>query len=607
MNFTRDSLAEVLGEPLDADLWENQEMESITDEIGDGNSDIQFLRSADLHDLIRHSEFLVAYEDNNLPLETIARSLLKTGLAYQLIRAGYINRNFTLYTSTFHGTRVSPTATNYIIHHVERDLMDIYFKLTPEDVDAIVRERGKESLKDSALYNIDILDHLLVKDSELADIMIHSLLDFSENAEKFMQAYLSSGEQRPHFIERLTNVFTRIFPYIVNLTALDDASRLQFVNIALTHLPKLKQRTDSISSVYLLTHYAKLTALTSDAISTSQAERVGTLFKEAHIIVPRLQPLGRQVRRAFQSQSIYEITYENLLTAIDSAKSVALDIINTASKTVFSYVLTNLGTYLKAIEGKSLTIDVPDSFITIIEEVLAQDASHLNDVIKHAHTDCHVRDLAQVSEAAWQPLAELCRFPATFNNVIRYIAVFGAVDAHLSQVLSTGGKIVETEPAEDEPKTSLATAILAAKEYLSPASLRVELVNSLNLSHCLDISDVNAEVGDLFALLLRHNLIKDDSESYEHLAGTDWPTRQAFIIESAEFEEYMTPELVCSDLVEILASDVINASIKSKIVDEATSYVALADFAGINQLAKYATHHGYVCDLSVVQKMAEEG
>lgn len=607
MDFTRDNLADALGDPLDAELWSEAERESLKNNVQVKISDIQFLRSADLNDLIKRPEFLVTYENNDQPLELIARSLLKSGMAYQLVRAGYINRNFTLYTSTFHGTRVSPTATNFIIHHVERDLMDVYFKLSTKDVDAIVRERGKEALKESALYNIDILDRLLVKDINLADIMVHSLLDFRENAEKFIQAYLSSGRQRPRFIERLTNRFPEIIPYVVNQTALDDVSRLEFVDIALTHLPKLKQRTDSVSSVYLLTHYAELTALTSDAISMSQAERIGTLFKEAHIIVPRLQPLGRQVCQAFQSQSIYEITYENLLTAIDSAKSVALDKINTASKTVFSYVLTNLGTYLKAIEGKSFTIDVPDSFITIIEEVLAQDASHLNDVIRHAHTDCHVRDLTQVSEAAWQPLAELCRFPATFNNVSRYIAVFGAVDAHLSQVLSTCGTIVEAEPAEDEQKTSLATAILAAREYLSPASLRVELVNSLNLGHYLDISDVNAEVGDLFALLLRHDLIEDDSKSYEHLAGTDWPTRQAFIIESAHFEEYMTPELVSPDLVEILASDVINASIKSKIVDEATSYVALAAFAGINQLAKYATHHGYACDLSVVQKMAEEG
>lgn len=607
MDFTRDILADVLGDPLDAELWSEAERESLKNTVQVKSSDIQFLRSADLNDLIKRPEFLVTYENNDQPLELIARSLLKSGMAYQLVRAGYINRNFTLYTSTFHGTRVSPTATNFIIHHVERDLMDVYFKLSTKDVDAIVRERGKEALKESALYNIDILDRLLVKDINLADIMVHSLLDFRENAEKFIQAYLSSGRQRPRFIERLTNRFPEIIPYIVNQTALDDVSRLEFVDIALTHLPKLKQRTDSVSSVFLLTHYTELTALTSDAISMSQAERIGTLFKEAHIIVPHLQPLGRQVCQAFQSQSIYEITYENLLTAIDSAKSVALDKIKTASKTVFSYVLTNLGTYLKAIKGKSLTIDVPDSFITIIEEVLAQDASHLNDVIRHAHTDCHVRDLTQVSEAAWQPLADLCRFPATFNNVSSYIAVFRAVDAHLSQVLSACGTIVEAEPAEEEQKTSLATAILAARENLSPASLRVELVNSLNLDDYLDISNVFAEVGDLFAILLRHNLIKDDSESYEHLAGTDWPTRQAFISESADFEKYMTPELVCTDLAEILASDVINASIKSKIIDEATFYVGLADFAGLNQLAKYATHHGYACDLSVVQKMAEEG
>ncbi len=607
MTFTRDSLADALGDPLDAELWGEAERAFLMDEAEAKNSGIQFLRSADLNEIINHPEFLVMYGDTLQSLETIARGMLKSGLAYQLVRAGYINRNFTLYTSTFHGTRVSPAATNFIIHHVERDLMDFYFKLTSEDVNAVVRERGKEALKESALYNVDILDHLLVTDNCAADILIHSLLDFRDSAEKFIQAYLSAGTQCPRFIERLTIVYSKIIPFLVNHRALDDVSRLQFVNIALTNLPHLKQRIDKVSSVYLQTHYTEFTALTSNDTTPLQADRIGTLFKDAQITVSLLQPLGEQVLQSFLSRNLYEITHENLLTAINSRNSVALDIIKTESDTVYGYILANLGSYLKSICDKSSTIEASESFITVINDVLEHDVSHLDEVIEHAHKDCHVADLTQVPEAAWLPLAEHCRFPATFANVSRYVAVFGAVDIQLAKVLSLSGIIIETGTAEDEQKISLAKAILAAKEYLQSASLRVELVKSLNIGDYLDISDVAAEVGCLFVLLLRLKLIEDDSQSYQHIVETDWPTREAFICESSEFTEYMTPDLVCPDLAEILTSNIINTSVKTKIVEQATLYVKSANFSGINELAKFATINGHVCELEVVLKMAEEG
>ncbi|CAI1909263.1 Predicted P-loop ATPase [Serratia liquefaciens] len=607
MNFTRDNLASALGETLDAKLWDEAERESITDKIEEKNINIKFLRRADLGDLVKRPDFLVTYKETHQSLETIAKWLLKPGLAYQLVRAGYINRNFTLYTSTFHSDRVSPAATNFIIHHVERDLMDAYFELAPEDVDAVVRERGKEALKESALYNIAILDHLLATDTDLADIMIHSLLDFRENSERFIQAYLAAGEQRPRFIERFTIVYSRIIVYLVSQTTLDDVSRLQFVNIALTYLPSLKQRTDSAVSVYLLAHYTEFTALMSEATKQSQAERIGILFADSHITVPRLQPLGRQTRLSFVSRNLYEVTYENLVLAINNAKTVALDVIHTSNKTVYDYVLEHLSTYLEAIDGVSMTIDATEYFIAVIEDVLGQDSSLLNDVIERAASNCEVADLTEVSKDSWQALAEHRRFPATFSNVSRYVEAFGVVDAQLAKVLAVSGKIIEVDTAEDESKTKLAIAILVAKEQLTSATLRVELVTSLDLGHYLDTRNVMAEVGVLFALLLKHNIIADDADSYEHLSATDWPTRRAFIYESKTFAEYMTPELVHPDLAELLTSDVIDLSIKNLIVEQAAVYVEIANSEGINELARFATLDGQTCQPAVVQKMAQRG
>lgn len=607
MNFTRDNLAAALGYTLDPELWDEADRAMLTDEIEEKNNSINFLRRADLSDLVKHPAFFVTYEEINQPLERIAQELLKPGLAYQLVRAGYINRNFTLYTSTFHGDRVSSAATNFIIHHVERDLMDVYFELTSEDVEAVVRERGKKALKEPALYNINILDHLLATDTNLADIMIHSLLDLRENSERFLQAYLTAGEQRPRFIERFTVVYSRIISYLVGQTVLDDASRLHFVDIALAHLPSIKQRADSATSVYLLAHYTEFTALTSETTTQPQAERIGILFDDSHIAVPCLQSLGRQVSLTFVSRSLYEITYENLVYAINSTKTVALDAILSTNKTIYSYVLGHLSTYLKSIDGASFTIDANEHFITVIEDVLGHDSSRINEVLERAASDCKVTDLTEVSEPAWQALAEHCRFPATFRNVSCYVVAFGSVDAHLAKVLAVSGKITEVDTAEEESKTTLAIAILVATEQLSSAMLRVKLVESLGLSHYINADDVMAEAGDLCALMLKYDIIEDNADSYGHISATDWPTRKAFICESKKFAEYMTPELVQSDLVELLTSEVIDSSIKNLLVEQAEIYVEVASTQGINELAQYATQHGQTCQPGIVQKMAHGG
>lgn len=607
LSFSRDNLAVALGDPLDTDSWNQIDHGALTEQFHERAHDIKFLRSADLGDLVKRPEFLIQHGDIKQSLEMMAKTHLRPGLAYQLLRAGYINSNFTLYTSTFHGDRVSPAATNFIIHHVERDLMDEHFELAPEDVDAVVRERGKNVLREPALYNIAILDRLLATDIDAADIMIRSLVSLEDSQTRFLQAYLAAGEQRPRFIEQFTVAYSKVLSYLVSSSVLDDASRLQFVDIALANLSSLKQRADSVVSEYLSAHYAELTVLTSETTTPVQAEHIGMIFADAYITVPRLELLGGQVRPSFVLRNLYEITYENLIIAIGNTETVALDVIRTSHKIVYNYVLNNLRTYLDAINGLSTTIEANNHFLTVIEDVLKQEVAHLGDVIECAALECEVIDLAEVSEGAWSALAGYQRFPPTFGNISRYIAAFGAVDAELAKVLVASGEITDVDATEDESKTTLAVAILAAKDKLPSARLRVELVVSLSLNDYLSIDDIAAEEGDLFALLLKHNIIADDAESYEHLKATDWPTRRAFICESREFVKYMTPELVQLDLAILLTSDVIDSAIKNLIVEQAAVYVEVASSRGLNELARFATLHGCMFPPDVVQKMAQGG
>jgi hypothetical protein len=605
--FTRDSLTAALGDPLDAESWDEADREALDEQVDKKADDIKFLRGADLGGLVRRPEFLVKYEEAEQSLEAVAQAILKPGLAYQLVRAGYINRSFTLYTSTFHGDRVGSAATNFIIHHVERDLMDEHFELAPNDVDAVVRELGKNALEEPALYNIAILDRLLTNDDEAADIMVRSLVGFGESQTRFMQAYLAAGEQRLRFIGRFTAFSPRVLVYLVSQADLDDTSRLELVNFALNSDSTQKQKVDAAVSEYLSDHYAELTALTYDATEHARAERIGALFKNANITVPRLEPLARQVRSSFVSRNLYVVTYENIAIAIGNTATVALDVIRESDEMVYDYVFAHLSTYLDAIDGQSATVDSSRNFIAVIEDVLEQAAPHLDKVVERSAPDCRVANLEEVSEGAWPTLAEHRRFPATFNNVSRYVIHFESVDEPLAKILTAAGVITETNAADEDSKTKLAIAILAAKTQLPSAALRSELVESLDLEIYLDIDDVETEFGNLFALLLKHEIIEDTAATYEHLAETDWPTRKAFICASKKFSDYMTPELLRPDLAALLTSDEINSEIKSVIVAQAAAYAEVADSMGLTELAQFATRNEHELAADVVQKMAQTG
>ena len=606
LSFSRDSLAAALGDPLDADSWNEADREALTEQIDEKMEDITFLRSADLGDLIKRPELFVQYKESKQSYEAIAKIILTPGLAYQIVRAGYINRNFTLYTSTFHGDRVGSAATNFIIHHVERDLMDQYFELTPEDVDAVVRERGKSALKEPALYNIAILDRLLSTDIDAADIMIRALVGLGERQANFLQAYLTAGNECLLLIERFTVASKQVLTYLVSQAALDDASRLALVNVALAHLTPSKQRIDSAVSSYLSVHYAEFTALTSDATVPAQAERISVLFGDAGITVPRLEPLGQQTRKSFVSRNLYDVTYQNLAIAIDNTATLALDVIRASSQTVYGYVLSHLTRYLDAVDGTSATIDANENFLAVIEDVLLIEAPRLSDVIERAASGCEVIDLTDVSEGAWPALAEHRRFPATFSNVSNYVVARGEVDEHLAKILMSTTKIADANTAEEKSKAALAVAILATADHLPSAALRAELVDSLGLEDYLSVDKITAEAGDLLAQLVKYNLIADDAVSYGHLANTDWPTRKAFIRESRKFSSYMTPALVGEDLAALLESGEIVSAVKNVVIEQAANYAEVADSRGLNELARFATKSGSELSPDVVQKMAQQ-
>jgi hypothetical protein len=161
--------------------------------------------------------------------------------------------------------------------------------------------------------------------------------------------------------------------------------------------------------------------------------------------------------------------------------------------------------------------------------------------------------------------------------------------------------------AEEEAKEVLAKTLLNASSMLPSPDLRSRLVESLALKEYLDVEEIPVEKGELFAYLRRRDVIADDVATYERVAATDWPTREALIHVSPQFQTYVTRNHVGGDLAPLFLSAKVGRTVKLEILARADEFVEGAGRAGLIQLADFALQEKDTVSEDVVLTMARDG
>lgn len=607
LKFHRSTLKVELGDQLSTETWSELDRKVISTSVDQKIKAIKLLRGADMSDLIDYPEFEVTHEKAPRPFRDIAGLVLQSDLAYQLVKSNYINRSFALYTSTFQSKRVSATARNFIIHSYEKNLMDEYFYLKPADAEAVVLECGKDGLREPSLYNVSLLDHLLQTRKGEADIMIRSLGYFDRDQKRFMEAYLVGGSEKLRFVERMTVLSPKALVHLVGFLEHLESEKFDLLSVALTSLENhFEYETDDSISTILKTNYVEISALTSVSTNDAVAERIARLFQNAEIKVPSLKPLSKTVQKAFIALDIYDINAENLILVLEDDIGMALDRIKEKYSNTYNYVLSNLPAYLLAIDGLSPSVEACENFIWVVEDVLAKEPDSVGGVIDRASGSCVIRDINEISEKTWAILAQNNRFLSTFQNIDTYINSIGSLDKGLAKILTSSGSISEHRDSEDEAKERLARTILCARESMPSASLRVNLVDSLALKRRLDAELIPTEKGELFPLLLKHDLIEDNAETYTHLLQTDWTTRERYIQESRQFMEYMTAGFIVRDLENLILSKKIRQTIKLRVIERATEFVLDCNTKELTQFARFSTKNQRELPIDVVKVLASK-
>lgn len=608
LKFIRSDFVDTLSENLNPIKWDELDRVKFNETSTENLDNLKFLRRCDMGDLIKRTDFLVHQDGSNSSFDSIVRKQLTEGLAFHLVRSGYINRNFTLYTSTFHGDRVSSAATNFIIHHIERDTMDEHFKLEGDDIEAILRECGEDIISEAACYNIDILNYLLVSNVSRAETVIRSMIRNGIEQKRFSQAYLNSEDVPSKFFEIFTKLTPNSFICLIKDIEIDELKRRHFIDCCMSNLSSsVEYSVDPQISEYLKNNLAGLSCLRSNSINEPSAGLVGKIFKMAAVKVNELQPLSDFIKNVFITHNLYLINRGNLEVVFGVGQSLSLSVALQINRGLYNYCINNLAEYLTAIHEASATADSEASFGNIIEDVLVSAPERINDFIKLSSNACVVRDLNDVSDEAWPHLAQYGRFGPTFNNVSSYIQSSGSIDAYLANLLISAEEISDHQEADESKKQELAIAILSESQHISSTFIRTQLADSLELRDYIDASHIPAEEGELFSLLLRLNIIEDNIESYTHLSEMSWKTRELVTECSTRFIEYMSPDLVAGNLNALLLSDKVDQEIKLKIANNADEYIHRLTRNDIYFLGNFVIQHRLPVSFEVIQAFASNG
>ncbi|WP_139146601.1 hypothetical protein [Arthrobacter sp. SW1] len=609
--FTYMDVVEELGADFVPERWEKHERAKANSRLAAIRKTRAMLLRADMADLMERPETL-AVDRQALTFAELASRNLGSPLARDLVASGYIDQNFSLYAAQFLGVYISLQAMNFLLHNVQPNRMDINFSFSSsKEIEAVLDEAGESFLHDRSIYNLAIMDYLLSREDPRCEDAVRKLSAPGTDEQMFLNAYLARGNQREALYRRMARYSAGIFDTIVNGDSIPDDMRAPLFSAAMSgYRPEIGYTMDESIAVFVKGNYEALNVLTVTQDEPERAAAAIAVLTLLQVQLGSLAPLNTQIQRAAVAGSLYDLTVENLITALGGQEDLSLDAIKDKDPNVYYYALVQAERYVPLVTNEpaiSPTVRSQSRFIEILRDVAESNGPAVPLVARHASPDCVVKNIAEVDIALWPALAWEKRFPPTFANLDAYVEGNGGIiDEALAVVLQAAGSVQDHEGVEEEMKANLAILILNAAAVLPDPALRVRLADSLALKNYVNVTRIAVEPGRFLGLMIGERIIDDTESSFEPAIGLDWPTREFAIGRSGAFLEYMTPRHVpAEDLGLLLTSKTVPAEVKGAVVMRLAEFGPGASRSALSEAASYATMTGIALDEAAFRVLAE--
>ncbi|MFE9874370.1 hypothetical protein ACFYON_27405 [Micromonospora sp. NPDC005686] len=525
----------------------------------------EFVTKATMAQLMARPDLVMPKDDANRNLDAIVAGLVSS-LAHDLLAAGYIDENFTLYCSDYHGIAISVSAMNFILHCVQPDRADPRFRFDePASIDTVETEMGARFLDGNSVFNIEVFDHYLPTHPERLDTALDKLVMRVRTDPSFIDAYLTDGAFGDVLVSQLAPRWKGVFVHLVENTPIDLAAAIALVDAAVQSAD-LDVDYDSSGRVteFLAAHYAEMQSFTG-TMETSKAADVAALVSRFGAQLSDLTVLGDAQREAVVAASLYPVTRANLFAALGEDTLLALDVLMATNTTVYQHVLDNLDSYLHAREGHEVTVDAPEEFVSVLNDVAGADESAVLPVAEGASPRCEVADLEKLDASAWAAVVAASRLTPTVWNVSQFVEKLG-VSEELAKILSRHD-LADADEVQEESRYGLGYALVLA-DNLDPVA-RVRLIKQLGLPGKLTPERVTGGGLTLLPALLEADLMPDTPETYARLVGSSFEVREEYFASSQLLASYVCElPLSSDDLVRILRSPRVASAVKRAIADD---------------------------------------
>lgn len=591
-NITLGDLRKELDDSLNLEEWKTADARTLQTSIEQNIELKEFLKTASMQQLADRHDIVLETEHGTESFSSIAERHLGKGLTLDLIRAGYIDRNFSLYVSLYYDDTVSAQARNFILHSVDAGTVDINAEIgSAPEIAAMLDEVGDGIFSERTIYNIQLLDYLLAGGDTRLDRSMSLIGGSREEDFAIRTAYFASGREQAALVERLAPSWTGILEFLVTDESVAETERSELLDIAFSVLTTgHKYLTSPALRDFIQANYLKMETLVGGR-EIHALEAVVAVLKEASVTFDSLSSLSAALRPWAVENSLYKLTEANLAAAIGGANNIALDILHSANESIFAYAAANLSVYIE-IQASSVTtvhtISSYKNFTSVLNRLANCDP---DDVLKIAQrsTGVIVNQIANLDEKLWPIAAQAGKIAANYSNVAGYIEKVGHIDMQLAATLEAANEIAKLESVAESDKISLALTLLTTDQL--NYEKRVQLAVSLGLEAYLPIAEINlaGEDSGMTGAVLAAGLVEDSKSAFEELAEAPWSVKTSYIQASEGFVSYVRSiDFSADDFISLVQDDAVSDEIKETIVLNLSDFGSSSGRVALDVLARFA-------------------
>lgn len=344
--------------------------------LNDGFSDTSFASLDSKTEQLRTADFY-SKQDLLCPINTnggeerlesfakIVKQIIGDELVCELIRKGYIRKDFDLYISKY-PTDAKPRVINFVYHCYQRGVQDLDHFLDDDDCNAVLKIIPTVHLDRPCCFNRYLLSHILGGGNAPSanvgrDAVITTVNGIVNNytssgrqiIERLLEEYPNNKSLVHKFISALLNQTERSFDILIESSGSVCATQSQreLVSYAFANMNlDVSYTCESISS--WLSKNIETMSIADAVLNETRANVIANYLSRCSITIHKLSALGTELSSSVAELGNYDVTRANLLSACKASDLPTLDTLEEAYPSVYRRVVSSedsLNSYLTAL------------------------------------------------------------------------------------------------------------------------------------------------------------------------------------------------------------------------------------------------------------------